>query len=95
MKVCVGCVYCNECGNTNREMSCDGRQTKSQQEKVARNLLADLKGTFADRDKSMNRFVTVTEMIEKGFTTESIDLMKKYNLIQSCAYIDGEKYYTW
>lgn len=30
---CVGCVYFNACGNTNRTQPCDGRVTKSQKKK--------------------------------------------------------------
>ena len=29
-KPCIGCIYADECGNTNRTQSCKGRQTKSQ-----------------------------------------------------------------
>ena len=28
-KPCVGCVYFKACGNTNRTVPCEGRQTKS------------------------------------------------------------------
>ena len=28
-KPCVGCVYFNACGNTNRTQPCNGRVTKS------------------------------------------------------------------
>lgn len=35
-KPCVGCVYYGECGNTNRTMPCDGRETKTEREKLLR-----------------------------------------------------------
>ncbi len=30
---CVNCVYFKTCGNTNRTMPCDGRQTKTERNK--------------------------------------------------------------
>lgn len=30
---CVGCVYYAACGNTNRTMPCEGRETKSDKKK--------------------------------------------------------------
>ena len=32
-KPCVGCVYFDACGNTNRTEPCKGRQTKSEKKK--------------------------------------------------------------
>lgn len=28
-KPCVGCIYFNQCGNTNRTQPCEGRMTKT------------------------------------------------------------------
>lgn len=33
---CVGCVYYVACGNTNRTMPCEGRQTKSEKKKASK-----------------------------------------------------------
>ena len=30
---CIGCVYFNACGNTNRTEHCEGRTTKSEKKK--------------------------------------------------------------
>lgn len=30
---CVGCIYFNACGNTNRTMPCEGRMTKSEKKR--------------------------------------------------------------
>ena len=35
-KPCIGCVYFNACGETNRTMPCEGRQTKSDKEREAK-----------------------------------------------------------
>lgn len=31
---CIGCIYFEACGDTNRTMPCDGRVTKSEKKKV-------------------------------------------------------------
>lgn len=36
IKVCIGCIYFKECGNTNREVPCAGRVTKSQKKEEER-----------------------------------------------------------
>lgn len=36
-KPCVGCVYFEACGNTNRTQECEGRVTKSQKKEEIKN----------------------------------------------------------
>lgn len=41
---CIGCVYFNACGETNRTTLCDGRMTRSEREAADR----------AEREKKQN-----------------------------------------
>ena len=41
---CIGCVYFNACGETNRTMPCDGRMTRSEHKAAER----------AEREKKQN-----------------------------------------
>lgn len=88
--ICLNCVYASTCGTPNRSVPCDGRQTKSERKTLAKNLLADLKGTFPNRN-----YAYVSEMREKGFTDNAINILIEERLLETCNREKGDVAYAW
>lgn len=88
--ICLGCAYMAACGTPRRTVPCQGRLSKADEQKRAENLLKDLKGVFPDRN-----YAYASEMVAKGFGFQSIDLLCKYKLIETCNEEKGDVAYAW